>query len=158
MWSISNIKLVFLSLTTKGFIKTHQNFLHHEKKKKRCALESAQSMIVPAQDLAHIRYPINWILLLASEITSSAHIWSLLCPFPLASVPYESLSQSSLHQLRAPHSLPWFYLASNLHELLPNGQWPCSQGVQVTRVFTPQAPAHSLLEQYQIERGRCSHR
>lgn len=147
-------------MTTKSFIKTHQNFLHCKKKKKKMCfrVSTIYDRFLPlAQDLARIRYPINWILLLASEITSSAHIWSLLCPFPLASVPYESLSQSCLHQLRVPNSLPWFYLASNLHELLPNGQWPCSQGAQVTRVSTPHAAAHSLLEQYQTERGRCSH-
>lgn len=156
---LSNIKLVSLSLTTKSFIKTHQNFLPCKKKKKCFRVSTIYDRFwPPAQDLAHIRYPINWILLLSSEITSSAHIWSLLCPFPLASVPYEPLSQSCSHQLRAPHSLPWFYLASNSHKLLPSCQWPCSQGVQVTRVSTPQAPAHSLLERYQIERGRCSQR
>lgn len=154
---LSNIKLVSLSLTTKSFIKTHQNFLR--RKKKKCfRVSTIYDRFWPvAQDLAHIRYPINWILL-SFEITSSAHIWSLLCPLPLASVPYEPLLQSCFHQLRAPHSLPWFYSASNSHELLPSCQWPCSQGLQVTKVSTPQAPAHLLLERCQIERGRCSQR
>lgn len=51
---LSNIKLVSLSLTTKSFIKTHQNFLPH--KKKKSALESAQSMI--GFDLQHRTWPI----------------------------------------------------------------------------------------------------
>lgn len=106
VWSISMIKL--LSLTTKSFI-NHQEISLYCKRNICCGVSTIYEWSLPlAQDLEHIRYPINSILLLSSEMTSSAHIGSLLCPFSLASVPYESLSRSCQHHLRAPHSLPWF--------------------------------------------------
>lgn len=138
VWSISKIKLFFLSLNTKSFITTlHQTFLYC--KMDVCfGVRTIYGWPLPlAQVLTH-----SMLSKLGSIITFGNHLIcmcrSLLHRFLPASILF------TISELHIP------CLGSlGFHELLPsNCQQPCSQVVRVTTEYSSQAPVCLSLEQY----------